>query len=74
MIDVTRILEAIEQGDQAASEQLLPLVHNELRRLAHIKMAQESSAQTLQPTALVHEAFLRLVDSKNPQAWRIVLK
>jgi len=69
MSEVTRILSAIEKGDPAASEKLLPLVYNELRRLAQIKMAQESSAQTLQPTALVHEAYLRLVDSDNPQAW-----
>ena len=69
MSEVTRILSAIEEGDPAASEKLLPLVYNELRRLAQIKMAQESSAQTLQPTALVHEAYLRLVDVKNPQAW-----
>ena len=69
MSEVTRILSAIEQGDPAASEELLPLVYNELRRLAQMKMAQEASAQTLQPTALVHEAYLRLVDSNNPQAW-----
>lgn len=69
MSEVTRIINAIELGDQAASEQLLPLVYNELRRLAQVKMAQEPSGQTLQPTALVHEAYLRLVDAKNPQAW-----
>ena len=69
MNDVTRILEAIQQGDQAASDQLLPLVYDELRRLAQARMAQEPSAQTLQPTALVHEAYVRLVDAKNPQAW-----
>jgi len=69
MNDVTRILQAIQQGEQAASDQLLPLVYNELRRLAQAKMAHEPSGQTLQPTALVHEAYVRLVDSSNPQAW-----
>ncbi len=69
MNDVTRILMAIEQGDRAASAELLPLVYNELRRLAHIKMANEAPGHTLQPTALVHEAYLRLVDSADPQAW-----
>lgn len=59
--DVTRILSAIEQGDQAAASELLPLVYEELRRLAASRMKQERSGQTLQPTALVHEAFLRLV-------------
>ena len=59
--DVTRILSAIEQGDQAAASQLLPLVYEELRRLAASRMQQERSGHTLQPTALVHEAFLRLV-------------
>jgi RNA polymerase sigma factor (TIGR02999 family) len=63
MSDVTRILSAIEQGDQAAAEQLLPLVYDELRRLAAQKMAQEKPGQTLQATALVHEAYLRLVGS-----------
>jgi hypothetical protein len=59
MSDVTRILSAIEQGDPQASEQLLPLVYEELRKLAAQKMAQEAPAQTLQATALVHEAYLR---------------
>jgi len=59
--DVTRILSAVELGDQAAAEQLLPLVYDELRRLAVQKMAQEKPGQTLQATALVHEAYLRLV-------------
>ncbi|QDS97868.1 ECF-type sigma factor [Adhaeretor mobilis] len=59
--DITRILSAIEQGDQAAASELLPLVYEELRRLAASRMKQERSGQTLQPTALVHEAFLRLV-------------
>src|SRR5687767_15069498 len=60
MSDVTRILEAIERGDPKAAEELLPLVYDELRRLAAHKMAAESSGHTLQPTALVHEAWLRL--------------
>jgi len=59
--DVTRVLEAMEKGDPVASQQLLPLVYEELRRLARHKMAQEASAHTLQPTALVHEAWIRLV-------------
>ena len=62
--DVTRILSAIEQGEPQAAEQLLPLVYDELRKLAAQKMAQESPDQTLQATALVHEAYLRLVDQK----------
>ena len=62
MSDVTRILSAIEQGDPQASEQLLPLVYQELRRLAAQKMARENPGQTLQATALVHEAYIRLVD------------
>src|SRR5262245_1758395 len=61
MSDVTRILSALEQGDPAAAEQLLPLVYDELRRLAAAKMAAERSDHTLDPTALVHEAYLRLV-------------
>ena len=69
MSDVTRILSAIEQGDQAAAEQLLPLVYNELRRLAAQKMAHENPGQTIQATALVHEAYLRLVDVKQVQQW-----
>ena len=64
MSDATRILEQIEQGDPAAAEQLLPLVYDELRRLATAKMANEKPGQTLQATALVHEAYLRLVESK----------
>jgi RNA polymerase sigma factor (TIGR02999 family) len=62
MNDVTRILSAVAQGDALAAEQLLPLVYGELRRLAAQKLAQEKPGQTLQATALVHEAFLRLVD------------
>src|SRR5262249_54523177 len=61
MSDVTRILSAIEQGDPHAASQLLPLVYDELRRLAAAKLAQEKPGQTLQATALVHEAYLRLV-------------
>jgi RNA polymerase sigma factor (TIGR02999 family) len=66
MSDVTRILSVIEQGDPSASEQLLPLVYEELRRLAAQRLSHEKPGQTLQATALVHEAYLRLVD--NPQA------
>jgi RNA polymerase sigma factor (TIGR02999 family) len=69
MTDVTRILSAIEQGDPSAAEQLLPLVYDELRKLAAAKMAQENPGQTLQPTALVHEAYLRLVDVEKVQHW-----
>jgi RNA polymerase sigma factor (TIGR02999 family) len=63
MTEVTRMLSAIEQGDPCAAEQLLPLVYNELRRLAASKLAQEKPGQTLQATALVHEAYTRLVGS-----------
>ena len=70
MSDVTRILSAIEDGDQNAAERLLPLVYEELRGLAAAKMANESPDLTLQPTALVHEAYLRLVDTSHPQAWK----
>src|SRR5512143_3833212 len=69
MHEVTRILSAIEQGDPQAAEQLLPLVYEELRRLAAEKMAREKPGQTLQATALVHEAFLRLVDGEILQHW-----
>ena len=62
MTDVTRILSAIEQGDPSAAGELLPLVYEELRKLAAQKLAQEKPGQTLQPTSLVHEAYLRLVD------------
>ena len=62
MSDVTRILESIEHGDPKAADELLPLVYGELRKLAASKMARESPNQTLQPTALVHEAYVRLVD------------
>jgi RNA polymerase sigma factor (TIGR02999 family) len=69
MSDVTRILSAIEQGDPHAAEQLLPLVYDELRMLAAAKLAQERPGQTLQATALVHEAYLRLVDTDKAQHW-----
>jgi RNA polymerase sigma factor (TIGR02999 family) len=69
MNDVTRILSAIDQGDPLAAEQLLPLVYDELRQLAAQKLAHETPGQTLQATALVHEAYLRLVDVKQPQHW-----
>ena len=69
MTDVTRILSAIERGDPSAAEQLLPLVYVELRKLAAAKMAQEKPGQTLQATALVHEAYLRLVDVEKAQHW-----
>src|SRR4029077_5577006 len=69
MSEVTRILSAIEQGDPSAAEQLLPLVYDELRKLAAERMAQEKPGQTLQATALVHEAYLRLVDVEKAQHW-----
>src|SRR6478672_6738097 len=69
MSAVTRILDRIEQGDPQASEQLLPLVYDELRKLAAAKLAQEKPGHTLQSTALVHEAYLRLVDTAEPQQW-----
>jgi RNA polymerase sigma factor (TIGR02999 family) len=69
MTDVTRILSAIEQGDPKAVEQLLPLVYDELRKLAAQKLAREKSGQTLQATALVHEAYLRLVDAEQNRGW-----
>jgi RNA polymerase sigma factor (TIGR02999 family) len=69
MSGVTQILAAIGQGDPAAAEQLLPLVYDELRRLAAQKLDQERPGQTLQATALVHEAYLRLVDVEQVQGW-----
>src|SRR5437660_7174594 len=69
MSEVTRVLSAIEQGDPQAAEQLLPLVYDELRKLAAQKLAEEKAGQTLQPTALVHEAYLRLVDTDRAQRW-----
>jgi RNA polymerase sigma factor (TIGR02999 family) len=69
MNEVTTILSAIEQGDPHAAEQLLPLVYDELRKLAAQKLAQEKPGQTLQATALVHEAYIRLVDTEKIQHW-----
>ena len=69
MDEVTHILSAIEQGDPQAADQLWPVVYDELRRLAAQKLAQEKSGQTLQATALVHEAYLRLVDTDKVQHW-----
>jgi hypothetical protein len=69
MYDVTQILGKIEAGEPRAAEQLLPLVYEELRKLAAAKMAQEKPDQTLQATALVHEAYIRLVDQSAPQRW-----
>src|SRR5262249_53992140 len=69
MNEVTEILLAIEQGDPKAAEELLPLVYDELRKLAARKLAQEKPGQTLQATALVHEAYLRLVGADHVQSW-----
>jgi RNA polymerase sigma factor (TIGR02999 family) len=69
MTDVTQILSQIESGDPSASEQLLPLVYEELRKLAAAKLAHEKPGQTLQATGLVHEAYLRLVDVEKAQHW-----
>jgi RNA polymerase sigma factor (TIGR02999 family) len=69
MTDVTLLLSRIESGDPQAAEQLLPLVYDELRRLAAEKMAKENPGQTLQSTALVHEAYIRLVDTDKAQHW-----
>ncbi len=69
MSEFTRILSAIEQGDPHAADQLLPLVYEELRRLAAQRLAQEKPGQTLQATALVHEAYLRLVDADKARGW-----
>jgi RNA polymerase sigma factor (TIGR02999 family) len=69
MTEVTQILAAIEAGDPHASEQLLPLVYDQLRRLAAARMAQEQPGQTLDATALVHEAYIRLVDTDKVQEW-----
>jgi len=69
MSDVTQILSQIESGDPKAAEQLLPLVYEELRKLAAAKLAQEKPGQTLQATALVHEAYIRLVDVEKAQHW-----
>ena len=69
MTDITTILSKIDQGDPSAAEQLLPLVYDELRSLAAARMARESPGQTLQATALVHEAYLRLVSNNDDLAW-----
>ena len=69
MVEVTQILAEIDRGDPQAAEKLLPLVYEELRRLAAQKLAQEAPGQTLQATALVHEAYLRLVDVEKAQHW-----
>lgn len=69
MSDVTRILQQIESGDPTAAEHLLPLVYDELRKLAAAKMAQEQPGHTLQATSLVHEAYIRLVDTDRAQHW-----
>jgi RNA polymerase sigma factor (TIGR02999 family) len=67
--DVTRILSQMEQGDPQAAEKLLPLVYDELRKLAAVKLAQEQPGQTLQATALVHDAYIRMVDQQQSQRW-----
>ena len=69
MTEVTKILSAIEQGDAHAAEQLLPVVYDELRKLAAQKLTQEKPGQTLDATALVHEAYMRLVDNNQAQQW-----
>src|SRR6188768_1664583 len=69
MSEVTHILSAIEQGDPHAAEQLLPLVYDELRKLAAQKLAREKPGQTMQATALVHEVYLRLVDVEHARTW-----
>ena len=69
MKNVTQILSQIEHGDPSAADQLLPLVYDELRKLARAKLAQEKPGQTLQATALVHEAYLRLVDVSKAEQW-----
>lgn len=69
MSDVTQILSQIESGDPSAAEQLLPLVYDELRKLAAARLAQEKPGQTLQATALVHDAYVRLVDVEKAQHW-----
>src|SRR5215831_2647001 len=69
MSEVTRILDQIQQGDPSAAEQLLPLVYDELRRLAAQRLSHEKPGQTLEATALVHEAYVRLVDTEKIQQW-----
>lgn len=74
MSDVTRILLLIESGDPLAAEKLLPLVYDELRKPAARRLAAESPGQTIQPTALVHEVYLRLVGTENSQCWELPRK
>src|SRR5262245_22433701 len=69
MADVTRLLDAAAAGDPTAAAALLPLVYDELRKLAAARLCAEAPGQTLQPTALVHEAYLRLVDATGPRGW-----
>ena len=69
MSDVTQILSQIENGDPSATDQLLPLVYDELRKLAAARLGNEKPGQTLQATALVHEAYMRLVDGQNGRQW-----
>ena len=69
MADITQILSQIESGDPSAADQLLPLVYDELRKLAEARMAQEQPGQTLQATALVHDAYIRLVDMDTAEDW-----
>jgi RNA polymerase sigma factor (TIGR02999 family) len=69
MSEATRILSSLDQGDPSAAEQLLPLVYDELRKLAALKMAQEKPGQTLQATALVHEAYVRIIGAEKAQRW-----
>jgi RNA polymerase sigma factor (TIGR02999 family) len=69
MSDVTQVLSRIQSGDPGASEQLLPLVYDELRKLAAARLAQEKPGQTLQATALVHDAYIRLIGGESPQQW-----
>ncbi len=69
MPDITKILSAVEEGDRRAADVLLPIVYQELRRLASVRLQNEPAGQTLQPTALVHEAYVRLVDVEQRQKW-----
>src|SRR5262245_15944817 len=69
MSDITQVLQQIDVGDPSAAEQLLPLVYDELRKLAAVRMAREGPGHTLQPTELVHEVYLRLVDSESAAHW-----
>ena len=69
MSQITQLLSAIESGDQYAADQLLPLVYDELRRLARARLSAEANGQTLQPTELVHEAYLRLIGSEDTADW-----